>query len=210
MATLTCDIVTPAKKLFTSECHMVVVPGIEGEMGFLGESRPAMSTLADGTVRVLSDASTVAHRFAAAGRLRAGDRGQGHHFGRPGSSRRGHRSRRRPCEDFRCRRRDLPADDSADKNLAEVTWRGTILSMPLPLTSAYGSASHAGALRGALSYALNRAVRVRGVCNGLPATSTCGYVQRLRILVGPATFHRGIAFSTDSPPVRHFSTRKAC
>ena len=55
MATLTCDIVTPAKKLFTSECHMVVVPGIEGEMGFLVNHAQLMSTLADGTVRVLSD-----------------------------------------------------------------------------------------------------------------------------------------------------------
>ena len=67
MATLTCDIVTPAKKLFTSECHMVVVPGIEGEMGFLVNHAQLMSTLADGTVRVLSDASTVAHRFALQG-----------------------------------------------------------------------------------------------------------------------------------------------
>lgn len=67
MATLTCDIVTPAKKLFTSECHMVVVPGVEGEMGFLVNHAQLMSTLADGTVRVLSDASTVAHRFALQG-----------------------------------------------------------------------------------------------------------------------------------------------
>lgn len=67
MSTLTCDIVTPAKKLFTEECYMVVVPGKEGEMGFLPGHAQLMSTLADGVVRVLSDASTVAHTYALQG-----------------------------------------------------------------------------------------------------------------------------------------------
>ncbi len=67
MSTLTCDIVTPAKRLFSEEAYMVVVPGVEGEMGFLEDHAPLVSALADGTVRVLSDASTVAHRYALQG-----------------------------------------------------------------------------------------------------------------------------------------------
>lgn len=34
MASFKCDIVTPAEKLLTTEAEMVVVPGVEGEMGF--------------------------------------------------------------------------------------------------------------------------------------------------------------------------------
>ena len=67
MSTLNCDIVTPASKLFTSECYMVVVPGVEGEMGFLEGHAPLVSGLADGVVRVLSDASTVANRYCMQG-----------------------------------------------------------------------------------------------------------------------------------------------
>lgn len=120
MATLTCDIVTPAKKLFTSDCYMVVVPGIEGEMGFLANHAQLMSTLADGTVRVLSDASTVAQRFAL----------QGGYVQVTGDKVIILADRALPVEDI-----DLDdvrakisaaedqiskADDSADKNLAEV------------------------------------------------------------------------------------------
>lgn len=67
MSTLQCDIVTPVEKLFTSEAYMVVVPGIEGEMGFLEGHAPLVSGLADGMVRVLSDASTVANRYCMQG-----------------------------------------------------------------------------------------------------------------------------------------------
>jgi len=67
MSTLICDIVTPAKKLCAHECSMVVVPGIEGEMGFLENHAPLVSTLADGVVRVLSDDTTVAARYALQG-----------------------------------------------------------------------------------------------------------------------------------------------
>ena len=35
MAGLVCDIVTPAAKLYSNDAYMVVVPGVEGEMGFL-------------------------------------------------------------------------------------------------------------------------------------------------------------------------------
>lgn len=120
MATLTCDIVTPAKKLFTSECHMVVVPGIEGEMGFLVNHAQLMSTLADGTVRVLSDASTVAHRFAL----------QGGYVQVTGDKVIILADRALPVEDIdlgdvrakisAAEEEISKADDSADKNLAEV------------------------------------------------------------------------------------------
>lgn len=120
MATLTCDIVTPAKKLFTSECHMVVIPGIEGEMGFLVNHAQLMSTLADGTVRVLSDASTVAHRFAL----------QGGYVQVTGDKVIILADRALPVEDIdlgdvrakisAAEEEISKADDSADKNLAEV------------------------------------------------------------------------------------------
>lgn len=120
MATLTCDIVTPAKKLFTSECHMVVVPGVEGEMGFLVNHAQLMSTLTDGTVRVLSDASTVAHRFAL----------QGGYVQVTGDKVIILADRALPVEDIdlddvrakisAAEEEISKADDAADKNLAEV------------------------------------------------------------------------------------------
>ena len=67
MATLTCDIVTPIKRLFTEECHMVVAPGEEGAMGIMAGHAQVMTTLADGLIRVFSDANTVAASFAAMG-----------------------------------------------------------------------------------------------------------------------------------------------
>ncbi len=52
MASFMCDIVTPAAKLLSCEAEMVVVPGVEGEMGFLAGHAPLVSLLADGTVRL--------------------------------------------------------------------------------------------------------------------------------------------------------------
>ena len=49
---LVCDIVTPSAKLFSDTCTMVVVPGLEGSMGFLEGHVPLVSPLADGPVRV--------------------------------------------------------------------------------------------------------------------------------------------------------------
>lgn len=67
MSTLTCDIVTPETKLYSHDCYMVVVPGVEGTMGFLEDHAPLVSTLKDGVVRVLSDADTISHRYAMQG-----------------------------------------------------------------------------------------------------------------------------------------------
>ena len=55
MPKLTCDIVTPEAKCFTDEAFMVVVPGTEGQMGFLYDHVPLVSALADGVVRVQLD-----------------------------------------------------------------------------------------------------------------------------------------------------------
>lgn len=67
MATLTCDIVTPAEKLFSEECYMVAVPGETGHMGFLPGHAPLASTLADGEVRIFSDNNTLLARYACQG-----------------------------------------------------------------------------------------------------------------------------------------------
>ena len=47
-----CDIVTPVAKLVSDEVELVVVPGVEGEMGFLKGHAPLVSVLADGEARV--------------------------------------------------------------------------------------------------------------------------------------------------------------
>ena len=52
MANLVCDIVTPAAKLYSDEASMVIVPGVEGEMGFLYHHVPLVSPLSDGVVRI--------------------------------------------------------------------------------------------------------------------------------------------------------------
>ena len=64
MAGLACDIVTPAAKLFSNDAYMVVVPGVEGEMGFLQGHVPLVSTLADGIVRVQLEQNGEAKKFA--------------------------------------------------------------------------------------------------------------------------------------------------
>ena len=67
MAKLICDIVTPAAKLYSDEAYMVVVPGVEGEMGFLHGHVPLVSALAAGVVRIQSDREADKQRFALQG-----------------------------------------------------------------------------------------------------------------------------------------------
>ena len=52
MSKLKCDIVTPTALLTSNEPYMVIVPGVEGEMGFLEGHEPVVSVLADGVVRL--------------------------------------------------------------------------------------------------------------------------------------------------------------
>lgn len=67
MAGLVCDIVTPAAKLYSDDAYMVVVPGVEGEMGFLQGHVPLVSVLADGVARVQGEKDAAVKRFALQG-----------------------------------------------------------------------------------------------------------------------------------------------
>lgn len=67
MSKLMCDIVTPAEKLYSEEAYMVVVPGSEGEMGFLQGHEPLVSVLADGIVRIHAEKDGAALRYVLQG-----------------------------------------------------------------------------------------------------------------------------------------------
>ena len=67
MAGLVCDIVTPAAKLYSDDAYMVVVPGVEGEMGFLQGHVPLVSVLADGVARIQNEKDGETQRFALQG-----------------------------------------------------------------------------------------------------------------------------------------------
>ena len=53
MATLLLEIVTPETKTFSGEVDMVVLPGVEGELGILPMHVPLMTRLLPGEVRIL-------------------------------------------------------------------------------------------------------------------------------------------------------------
>lgn len=63
MPNLICDIVTPETTLASEEAYMVVVPGSEGEMGFLAGHEPLVAVLSEGTVRIQKekDGETVSY-----------------------------------------------------------------------------------------------------------------------------------------------------
>ncbi len=68
MSKLICDIVTPAAKLYSEEAYMVVVPGVEGEMGYLINHEPLVSLLADGQIRIQVESdSPEMHRYVTQG-----------------------------------------------------------------------------------------------------------------------------------------------
>ena len=67
MAGFMCDIVTPVAKLVSEEATLVVVPGVEGEMGFLAGHAPLVSVLADGEVRVTGSADGEVKHYALQG-----------------------------------------------------------------------------------------------------------------------------------------------
>jgi F-type H+-transporting ATPase subunit epsilon len=46
------EIITPDKKVFAGECSAVQVPGANGQMQFLNNHAPLISTLGNGNVRV--------------------------------------------------------------------------------------------------------------------------------------------------------------
>ena len=53
MAKLLLEIVTPEAKTFSEEVDMVVLPGVEGELGILPLHVPLMTRLLPGEVRIL-------------------------------------------------------------------------------------------------------------------------------------------------------------
>ncbi len=55
MAKLLLEIVTPEAKTFSGEVEMVVLPGVEGELGILPMHVPLMTQLLPGEVRILQD-----------------------------------------------------------------------------------------------------------------------------------------------------------
>ena len=55
MAKLILEIVTPEAKTFSGEVDMVVLPGVEGELGILPMHVPLMTQLLPGEVRILQD-----------------------------------------------------------------------------------------------------------------------------------------------------------
>jgi F-type H+-transporting ATPase subunit epsilon len=55
MAKLLLEIVTPEAKAFSGNVDMVVLPGVEGELGILPMHVPLMTQLLPGEVRILQD-----------------------------------------------------------------------------------------------------------------------------------------------------------
>ena len=73
MAGFMCDIVTPRARLVSEEATLVVVPGVEGEMGFLRGHAPLVSVLADGVARLtLADTKEVARYVLQGGYVEVG------------------------------------------------------------------------------------------------------------------------------------------
>jgi F-type H+-transporting ATPase subunit epsilon len=55
MAKLKLEIVTPEKKTYSDDVDMVVIPGVEGELGVLPMHVPLMTQLLPGPLRILKD-----------------------------------------------------------------------------------------------------------------------------------------------------------
>ena len=55
MAKLLLEIATPEAKAFSGDVEMVVLPGVEGELGILPMHVPLMTRLLPGEVRILQD-----------------------------------------------------------------------------------------------------------------------------------------------------------
>ena len=67
MADLHFELVTPERAVLSTDAHMVVVPGSEGDMGILAGHAPVMTTIRDGEIRIYSNANTVVQRITVAG-----------------------------------------------------------------------------------------------------------------------------------------------
>ena len=67
MADIHFELVTPERAVLSTDAHMVVVPGSEGDMGILAGHAPVMTTIRDGEIRIYSNANTVVQRITVAG-----------------------------------------------------------------------------------------------------------------------------------------------
>ena len=67
MADIHFELVTPERAVLSTDAHMVVVPGSEGDMGILAGHAPVMTTIRDGEIRVYSNPTTVVQRITVAG-----------------------------------------------------------------------------------------------------------------------------------------------
>ncbi len=67
MANIHFELVTPERAVLSTDAHMVVIPGSEGDMGILAGHAPVMTTIRDGEIRVYSNATTVVQRVTVAG-----------------------------------------------------------------------------------------------------------------------------------------------
>lgn len=67
MADLHFELVTPERAVLSTDAHMVVIPGSEGDMGILAGHAPVMTTIRDGEISIYSNATTVAQRIAVVG-----------------------------------------------------------------------------------------------------------------------------------------------
>ena len=61
-----CSVVTPEKPVFEGEVTQVVVPGHDGEIGFLRDRAPILLQVGQGTLRITTDGGQ-ARRLTVAG-----------------------------------------------------------------------------------------------------------------------------------------------
>lgn len=67
MADLHFTLVTPERQLMSSDVHMVVVPGVEGEFGVMAGHAPFMTTLRDGELSIYRSAGATPERVRVSG-----------------------------------------------------------------------------------------------------------------------------------------------
>jgi F-type H+-transporting ATPase subunit epsilon len=61
------ELVTPERAVLSTDAHMVVVPGREGDMGILAGHAPVMTTIRDGEIRIYSNPTTIVQRITVVG-----------------------------------------------------------------------------------------------------------------------------------------------
>jgi F-type H+-transporting ATPase subunit epsilon len=61
------ELVTPERAVLSTTAHMVIIPGVDGDMGVLAGHAPVMTTIRDGEIRVYANPSTITQRITVAG-----------------------------------------------------------------------------------------------------------------------------------------------